>query len=92
MESYLDEAISTIKNFKAVLEEYRRVQKKIQELNSYYGNQDWFQDLDDDKAGRLPKDLKRGVLSQDAVYDLLTENRSLLLHVMEVATETIRNN
>ncbi len=39
------------------------------------------QDYEADCAGNLPQDLKRGVLSQDAVYDLLAENDRLLNHI-----------
>ena len=45
----------------------------IRELSDYYSSPLWLQDLDDDRAGKLPHDLKRGILSEDAVYDLLTE-------------------
>ena len=38
-----------------------------------------------DEAGKLPKDLKRGVLSEDAVYDLITDHEHLLER-MEKAT------
>ena len=39
---------------------------------------DWFADYDADRAGLLPPDLKRGVLSEDAVYDLLAQYRNLI--------------
>lgn len=45
----------------------------IRELSDYYSSPLWLQDLDDDRAGKFPSDLKRGVLSEDAIYDLLTE-------------------
>ena len=45
----------------------------IQELSDYYSSPLWLRDLDDDRAGKLPPDLKRGVLSEDAIYDLLSE-------------------
>ena len=45
----------------------------IRELSDYYSSPLWLQDLDDDRSGKLPHDLKRGVLSEDAIYDLLTE-------------------
>ena len=32
-------------------------------------------DYEADEAGKLPADLKRGVLSEDALFDLLEENR-----------------
>ena len=38
-----------------------------------YSGDDWKRDFADDEAGRLPNDLKRGVLSEDGIYDLLEE-------------------
>ncbi len=43
----------------------------LQQLSDYYGSPAWKRDFAADEAGRLPKDLKRGVLSQDGIYDLL---------------------
>ena len=45
----------------------------IAELEKYYGSREWKEDFAADEAGKLPADLKRGVLSEDAVYDLLEE-------------------
>ncbi len=45
----------------------------VRELDVYYGSKEWREDLNADEAGLLPADLKRGVLSEDGIYDLLTE-------------------
>jgi len=42
-------------------------------LIDYYEGPLWREDFEADEAGKLPKDLKRGVLSEDAVYNLLTD-------------------
>ena len=47
-------------------------------LDRYYGGDDWKRDLADDEAGLLPKDLRRGVLSEDGVYNALETYRELL--------------
>ena len=49
----------------------------IDELEAYYSGPLWMQDYADDEAGLLPKDLKRGVLSQDGLYNLLEEYDNL---------------
>jgi 23S rRNA (uracil1939-C5)-methyltransferase len=41
------------------------------ELEAYFTSPLWKKDYADDEAGKLPKHLKRGVLSQDGIYDLL---------------------
>ena len=45
--------------------------EKITALETYYTSGQWLEDYEADERGELPPDLKRGVLSQDALYDLL---------------------
>lgn len=47
--------------------------EKLQLLNAYYTSGQWREDYEADERGELPPDLKRGVLAQDALYDLLGE-------------------
>ena len=42
------------------------------ELREYYENGQWLRDYEADERGELPATLKRGVLSQDGLWDLLT--------------------
>ena len=72
MEENLNEAAAALKALEKALERYEGVQRQIGELAEYYGSGLWFADLADDEAGKLPQELRRGGLSQDAVYDLLT--------------------
>ena len=48
--------------------------KELSILESYYFGRLWMDDYEADEAGLLPADLKRGVLSEDAVYNLLTQD------------------
>lgn len=43
----------------------------LRSLTRYYESGQWLQDYELDEQGLFPRELKRGVLSQDAVYDLL---------------------
>ena len=61
----------------AALENYEAVQEDITALEQYYGSEVWKQDFADDEAGRLPTDLKRGVLSEDGIWNLLSDAREL---------------
>ena len=78
MEKCLDDSRKAIDRLTEALEMYRNVQGKLRELSSYYGSEQWRKDFQDDEAGRLPADLKRGVLSEDDVYNLLSDNREIL--------------
>ena len=48
--------------------------EKLRLLHVYYTSGQWLEDYEADEQGELPPDLKRGVLSQDALYDLLGES------------------
>ena len=71
MEKLLDFIIKARKEQHANQEKSTRIQKAIRILAEYYGRDEWKQDFADDEAGRLPKDLKRGVLSEDGLWNLL---------------------
>ena len=77
MERYLDKAAEAVAAMNSALEIYAEALPCIEMLEKYYTGALWREDLDADSAGLLPADLKRGVLSQDAVYDMLCENRQI---------------
>ena len=78
MEQILDEATGIIAAMEEAFQNYQSIQPQLEELFAYYFSPQWKQDLDDDCAGKLPVHLKRGVLSEDAVYNLLTDNMCLI--------------
>ena len=77
MERHLNRASAAIKRLSAALDKYEEAQEGIAALDGYYGSEDWKQDFADDEAGRLPASLKRGVLSEDGIWNLLEDNKEL---------------
>lgn len=84
MEQILDEATEAVSSLSEALEKYAVIQDRLQELISYYSSEQWRQDFDDDSAGKIPSDLKRGVLSEDAVYNLLADISDLKVQLKEL--------
>ena len=78
MEEILGEARKRVHALEEALEGFEEYQDKIRELDRYYTGKDWKSDYAMDEKGELPAGLKRGVLSEDAVYDLLEQNQELL--------------
>ena len=87
MENILQEAADILGQFGPMLERYEAIQSQIMTLQTYYGSQKWRDDFASDAAGLLPPDLRRGVLSEDEVYDLLLLNRELLAHMREIVRQ-----
>lgn len=77
MEALLDETEEAAQQLEYALKRYAAIQPKIATLSDYYQSQLWMHDYDSDKNGQLPSDLKRGILTQDAVFDLLVQQREL---------------
>ena len=77
MERNLNTAVAAVKRLEAALDKWEAVQDAIAALDEYYGSDLWRQDFADDEAGRLPADLKRGVLSEDGIWNLLSDARRL---------------
>lgn len=73
MEQYLDEVLNVMRNKPSFITTDVTICEKIDALTQYYENGQWLQDYDCDASGELPEDLKRGVLAQDTLYDLLCE-------------------
>jgi len=86
MEFRLDRASAAVMELSAALDRYEDAQEAIASLEAYYGSDEWRKDFADDEAGRLPKDLKRGVLSEDAVWNLLSDNRDLKARIREMSS------
>ena len=77
MERHLNRASAALKRLSSALDKYDEAKEDIAVLSAYYASNDWKQDYADDEAGRLPKNLKRGVLSEDGIWNLLEAHREL---------------
>lgn len=73
MEQRLDRAVLAVQRLSAALDEYVKAQADIAELEAYYVSDEWKRDFE----AQWPKDLKRGVLSEDAIWNLLEDCRDL---------------
>ena len=73
MEQYMDEVAEALRNAPDKLKSSDELRKKIATLTDYMDSGQWLADYEADERGELPKELKRGVLSQDALYNLLCE-------------------
>ena len=89
MEKCLTESKKAVKKMGEALEIYEAAQKSYKKLCTYYGSVRWMKDYEDDQNGKLPKNLKRGVLSEDAVYDLITENHDITTRLLKVITNNV---
>ena len=70
-EHILDRAQQTAAQLESALRAYEEIQDEVKALETYYAGPEWKEDFAADEQGMFPDTLKRGVLSEDAVYNLL---------------------
>ena len=78
MEAILDRATKVMDELESKLAEFEALQPDIKKLEKYYTGKVWKSDFKLDEEGKLPKDLKRGVLSEDGIDNLLERNKTVL--------------
>lgn len=83
----MERASAALTELSAALRNYAAVQDDLAALNAYYGSDEWKNDFADDEAGLLPATLKRGVLSEDGLWNLLADHRELEDRIKELASK-----
>ena len=91
MEKACDDVTAAIRALSDAAARYEKLQGSYRKLSAYYGSARWRGDLEADEKGLLPSELKRGVLSEDGLYDLMTENRELAVRLLRLAARTVEN-
>ena len=87
MEHRMERASAAVMELSAALDRYAAVADDLDALSDYYASDNWKKDFADDEAGRLTANLKRGVLSEDGLWNLLEDNRELRGRMREIASK-----
>ena len=86
MEKRLVRSERAIRALNRALDGYIKAADDIRALSEYYESDDWKSDFAADEAGQLPNDLKRGVLSEDGIYNLLSDDKALIETIAEIVS------
>ena len=90
-EMLLDRVAPVLGNLEEALDAFEGIQEDVKELAAYYEDDDWREDFEADEAGKLPADLKRGVLSEDGVYDVLSGHYALTIRLLDTVSTILKN-
>ena len=82
-EDRLDNIVSCIRNLEKSLEDFNLKRKDINLLNKYYGSKNWFKDKEAYEKGKN-SNLKAGVLSEDAVWNMNEDINELLISMQNI--------
>ena len=73
MEAYFDKILAAMEEDPDMVKKDTSVKEMLDRLLQYYEGGLWMKDYEYDEKGMFPADLKRGVLSQDGLYNLLRD-------------------
>lgn len=73
MEKSYDKVSAAAADLAGALDAFDRLQADIRRLEKYQASGRWLQDYEADERGEIPSDTKRGVLSEDGLYNLLSD-------------------
>jgi len=83
MEQYMDGVTEVLKNNPKELRNNDELRKKVEILTDYMDSGRWLADYEADERGELPASLKRGVLSQDGLYNLVCDVEAFYRETMK---------
>lgn len=81
------ELIGKINNILDELEENR---EDFDKLVEYYYSEQFQKDYDDSNQGKIDSDINQGILTEDAIYDLMGDNYYLALRFLDLANKMIQ--
>ena len=87
MESALAEGREAMDALSAALDRIQALQPRLANLFRYYGSEEWH----GDREAELPPEVPAGVLSEDLVYDLLTDTRKEALRMLDASAALLRS-
>ena len=91
MEKRFNESRQAVDRLQEAFAAYEQIQKEYKKLVDYYESNRWMDDFDADEEGILPLDLPRGVLSEDGVYNLISDNHDLAVRMLKVITKALES-
>lgn len=90
MEAHLNKYSQTLAAAQAALVELEASQKDYIQLRDYYTSQEIFDDTEFSNSPDFPEDIACGVLSEDAVYDLMDEHFQAALKLLDLSRAMLK--
>ena len=87
MEDASNRVESMVKLVNQGLDRYTQLQKDIDLLRNYMESRQWMEDFEADEAGKFPKDMPRGVLSEDGLFNLLNKVEDVEDRFLDIVRE-----
>ena len=90
MEGHLNKYAQVLADAQKALEQLEQSQTEYIQLRDYYTGQDFFDDLEYLNSPEFPENIAFGVLSEDAVYDLMGEHFETAINLLDLSSSMLK--
>lgn len=95
---YIDEYTKIYEDHKKLIDslskefkKFKDHQKELNKLEKYYYSEQFMRDYDASNKGEIPDDIIQGILTEDAIYDLLGDNYYIARELLDLANDIIQD-
>lgn len=96
--NYLIKHTETYENYKELLVKVNEILDKLEndredfdKLVEYYYSDQFQKDYDDSNEGKIDSSINQGILTEDAIYDLMGDDYYLALRFLDLANKMIQH-
>ncbi|WP_296114065.1 DUF4298 domain-containing protein [uncultured Anaerococcus sp.] len=96
---YLKKHANTYDSYKELLTKINEILDQLEndredfnKLVEYYYSDQFKKDYDDSNEGKIDSSINQGILSEDAIYDLMGDDYYLALRFLDLANNMIQQN
>ena len=90
MEEHLNKYAQVLADAQKALDQLERCQSDYIQLRDYYTGQKFFDDLEYSNSPEFPENIACGVLSEDAVYDLMGEHFETAISLLYLSSAMLK--
>lgn len=90
MEGHLNKYAQVLADAQKALDQLERCQSDYIQLRDYYTGQEFFDDLEYSNSPDFPENIACGVLSEDAVYDLMGEHFETAISLLDLSSSMLK--
>lgn len=94
---YLKKHTETYEKYVELLEKINKILDELEEnredfdkLVEYYYSEQFQKDYDDSNQGKIDSSINQGILTEDAIYDLMGDDYYLALRFLDLANKMIQ--
>ena len=86
-----DELNKLIEKINTILDELEENREDYDKLVEYYYSEQFRKDYDDSNEGKIDSSINQGILTEDAIYDLMGDDYYLALRFLDLANKMIQH-